>query len=314
MSNATFPEWLDVRPEVAAALRDGAHVVALESTLIAHGLPWPDNLETAQAAESAIRAEGAVPATIAVLEGRPKVGLGEPQLEFLANGSDIAKASRRDLAAILAQKRDAATTVSATMFLAGVAGIRHFATGAIGGVHRGAGTSFDVSADLTELARTAVAVVCAGAKSILDIPATLEHLETLAVPVIGYRTDLFPAFYLQRSGQPVSARVDLPQEAARLIRTHWALGGAGLVLAQPLEESDALDPDAFAKWLAQAEADAVAAGVHGPGLTPFLLKRLVELSGGKTLQANQALVVANARLAAQLGVQLQGNEVHSHGP
>jgi pseudouridine-5'-phosphate glycosidase len=300
MSDAVFPEWLDVRPEVAEALRDGAPVVALESTLIAHGLPWPANLETAQAAEVAVRAEGAVPATIAVLGGRPKIGLGGPQIEFLARGENVAKASRRDLAAILTRKGDAATTVSATMFLAHQVGIGVFATGGIGGVHRHAGETFDISSDLTELARTAVAVVCAGAKSILDIPATLEYLETLAVPVVGFRTDVFPAFYLRDSGQRVGARVDSPEEAAWLIRTHRALGGAGMVLAQALGEEDALDPDAFAGWLAQAEAEAVGAGVQGPALTPFLLKRLAELSGGKTLRANQELVIANARLAAQL--------------
>jgi pseudouridine-5'-phosphate glycosidase len=300
MSDVIFPDWLDVRPEVVDALRDGAPVVALESTLIAHGLPWPDNLETAQAAENAIRAEGAVPATIAVLGGRPKIGLGGPQIEFLANGAGIAKAARRDLAAVIAQQHDAATTVSATMFLAHAVGIRVFATGGIGGVHRGAGTSFDISADLTELARTPVTVVCAGAKSILDIPATLEYLETLAVPVVGYRTDSFPAFYMRSSGQPVAAQVNSSEEAAKLIRTHRTLGGAGVVLAQPLEKSDALEPAAFVGWLTQAEAEAVAGRVHGPALTPFLLKRLAELSEGKTLRANQALVIANARLAAQI--------------
>jgi pseudouridine-5'-phosphate glycosidase len=299
MSEATFPDWLDVRPEVAEALREGVPVVALESTLIAHGLPWPHNLETAQAAEAAVRAEGAVPATIAVLSGRPKIGLGGPQIEFLANGLGVAKASRRDLAGTIVRQRDAATTVSATMFLADAVGIRVFATGGIGGVHRDAGRSFDVSADLTELARTPVTVVCAGAKSILDIPATLEYLETLAVPVLGYGTDTFPAFFLRSSGHPAT-RVDSPEEAAQWIWTHRALGGAGVLLAQAIDESDALDPVDFARWLSQAEEDAAAEGVHGPALSPFLLKRLAELSGGKTLKANQALVIANARLGARL--------------
>jgi pseudouridine-5'-phosphate glycosidase len=300
MSDAPFPDWQDVRPEVAEALRAGAVVVALESTLIAHGLPWPMNLETAQAAESAIRAEGVVPATIAVLDGRPKIGLGGPQLELLARGEGVAKAGRRDLAWLMSRPGSvAATTVSATMFLAHAVGIRLFATGGIGGVHRDAAHSFDVSSDLTELARTPVAVVCSGAKSILDIPATLEYLETLGVPVLGYATDTFPAFYLHSSGQSLANPVATPAQAAAVLHLHWKMGGAGIVVANPLKTQDALKSDEFENWLSQAESEAISAGVRGPEVTPFLLKRLAELSAGKTLQANQLLIVENARLAAQ---------------
>jgi pseudouridine-5'-phosphate glycosidase len=287
---------LDIRPEVAAA----ANVVALESTLIAHGLPWPLNLETAREAEAAVRAGGAVPATVAVWEGRPTVGLDAHQLEALARSAGVLKASRRDLARAVAQGRTAATTVAATMYLAHRAGIRLFATGGIGGAHRDRGQPWDISADLGELARTPVAVVCAGAKSILDIPRTLEILETQGVPVVGFGTDEFPAFYVRSSGRPVSARVDTPAEAAVLLDAHWALDGAGVVLAQPLPAEMALDPVEFEAALARAEELAAEAGESGPALTPFLLARLAEITGGKTLRANQALVIANARLAAEV--------------
>jgi pseudouridine-5'-phosphate glycosidase len=293
--------------EVAAALREGRPVVALESTLIAHGLPWPMNLETAQAAEAAVRAEGAVPATVAVWHGRPTVGIGPEQVEYLARTPTVRKASRRDLAAALVQHACAATTVAATMALAHVTGIRVFATGGIGGVHRqGNGDPLDVSADLPELARTPVAVVCAGAKSILDLPATLEMLETLGVPVVGFGTGDFPAFYLTSSGLPVSVRVDTPTDAAALVRTHWRLGGAGVVLAQPPPAGEALDPHDLAGALDRAEADARRERVTGPALTPFLLRRLAEITLGRTLRVNQALVLANARLAARVARALAG--------
>ena len=298
---------LDVRPEPAEALKIGRPVVALESTLIAHGLPWPLNLETARAAEAAVRAEGVVPATIAVWRGRPTVGLSDAELEELAGAKNVRKASRRDLAAAVAQGATAATTVAATMFLAHLAGIRVFATGGIGGVHlRVQGNVLDVSADLTELARTPVAVVCAGAKSILDLVATLEVLDTNSIPVVGYGTDDFPAFYVTSSGLPVSARVDSPTEAAALLNAHWALGGAGVVLALPLLKEDALDAADLALHLERAEQLAVEAGVHGGARTPFLLARLAELTDGATLRANQALVVANARLAGRVAAALIG--------
>jgi pseudouridine-5'-phosphate glycosidase len=295
---------LDVRPEVLAARREGRPVVALESTLISHGLPWPANLETGLAAEAAVRAEAAVPATIAVWNGRPTVGLDRAELEALAKTTGVLKASRRDLAAAVARGRTAATTVAATMYLAHRAGIRVFATGGIGGAHRGETHAWDISADLVELSRTPVAVVCAGAKSILDIPRTLEILETLGVPVVGYGTDVFPAFYLPSSGEPMSARVDTPAEAVALLSAHWGLNGAGVVLAQPVPAEAALHAGEFQAELAQAEQAAVREGVRGAGLTPFLLARLAELTAGRSLRANQALIVNNARLAARVAAAL----------
>lgn len=300
------PTWLDVHPEVADALRCERPVVALESTLIAHGLPWPANLETAHAAEEAVRGAGAVPATIAVLRGRLTVGLDECQLGALARGEDVAKASRRDLAAVVARGDTAATTVAATLSLAHRAGIRVFATGGIGGAHRGAPGNWDVSADLLELSRTPVAVVCAGAKCVLDIPRTLEILETQSVPVVGFGTDTFPAFYLRSSGEPVGTRVDTPAEAAALLAVHWQLGGCGVVLAQPLPTDVRVDQRELETALSQAERAAVRAGIRGKELTPFLLARLHEMTHGQTLKANQALIVANARLAAQVAFALVG--------
>jgi pseudouridine-5'-phosphate glycosidase len=295
----------NVRPAVAAALAAGQAVVALESTLVAHGLPWPTNLEVARDAERAVRTGGAVPATIAVLNGSPTIGLTDDEIEQLAQDRTVRKASARDLAAAVAQKATAATTVSATMRLAHLAGLRVFATGGIGGVHPAAnGQAFDVSADLTELARTPTCVVCAGAKSILDLPATLEVLETNGVPVVGYRTDEFPAFYLPSSGLRVSARADSPGEVATLLDVHWRLGGAGVVLAQPLPQEAAVDARQFAAALAEAEAQARQGGIGGPALTPFLLARLAELTGGRTLAANRALIIANASTAAAVAVAL----------
>ena len=294
---------IDVRPEAAAALRDGQTVVALESTLIALGLPQPWNLDTARAAEAAVRAAGAVPATIAVLAGRCVVGLSEAELERLASEPGVAKASTRDLAAAIASRRTAATTVAATMRIAGRVGIRTFATGGIGGVHRPP-QSHDISADLWELARTPVAVVCAGAKTILDIPSTLEALETLGVPVIGYRCSDFPGFYVRMTGQPVSTRADDVGEIARLIQAHRDLDGAGVVVAQPVGEAVALTAEEMESALCEAERLAAAAEIRGPAVTPFLLARLAELTGGKTLHANRELIVANARLAAEIAARL----------
>jgi pseudouridine-5'-phosphate glycosidase len=301
---------LEVRPEVEAALRRRQPVVALESTLIAHGLPWPLNLDTARAAEAAVRDEGAVPATIAVLQGQPTVGLADDDLERLARARGVRKASTRDLAAAVVQGATAATTVAATMVLADRAGIRVFATGGIGGVHRctGSNGAWDVSADLDELARTPVAVVCAGAKSILDLAATLEVLETRGVPVVGYRTSEFPAFYLASSGLPVSARTETPLESAALAAAHWAVRRSGVVVAQSLPAELALDPNAFEAALVQAERDAADTKVRGASLTPFLLTRLAALTEGRTLRANQALIVANARLAAQIARAFPGDE------
>lgn len=295
--------WLSLSAEVAAAVADGQPVVALESTLIAQGLPWPANLETARQAELAVRAGGAIPATVAVWNGTPTVGLSDEQLVHLARATGVFKVSRRDLGAAVGLGRLAATTVSATMALAHAAGVRVFATGGIGGAHRDE-EPFDISADLAELARTPVLVVCAGAKSILHLPRTLEILETLGVPVLGYRTDEFPAFYVATGGGPVSCRVESPAEAATVFAAHVEMGGGGAVLAQPCPIEVAVSAGEFADWLAVAQTEARAAGVGGAKLTPFLLARLAELSGGRTLAANRALVVANARLAADVAVAL----------
>jgi pseudouridylate synthase len=290
---------LRIRPDVAEALRQRKPVVALESTLIVHGLPWPLNLETAQAAEAAVRREGAAAATIAVWEGVPTIGLDEAQLTLLARERNALKASRRDLAFAISRKLTAATTVAATMLLAHRAGIRMFATGGIGGAHRGT-HAWDISADVTELGRTPVGVVCAGAKSVLDIPRTLEILETQGVPVVGFGTDEFPAFFVPSSGERVLARIDTPRQAADLLRAHWSLDGAGVVIAQPVDKHVALDPNAFMDALTSAEQQAMGVGVRGKELTPFLLGRIAEITEGQTLKANHALVVANARLAAQI--------------
>jgi pseudouridine-5'-phosphate glycosidase len=295
---------LHVRPEIADAIASRRPVVALESTLIAHGLPWPLNVETALAAEAVVRAEGAVPATIAILEGKPTVGLTEKELRDFAGLRDVLKASRRDLAVAIAQRKNAATTVAATMALAHRAGIRLFATGGIGGAHREA-HPWDISADLIELARTPVTVVCAGAKSILDIPTTLEILETNGVPVVGFGTDQFPAFYVHSSGEAIGARVDTAAQAATLMHAHWSLGGGGIVLAQPVDKNAAIDPDEFLHALTDAEQKALGGGVRGKELTPFLLSRLAEITEGQTLRVNHALVVANARLAAQVAREYQ---------
>lgn len=291
---------IDIRPEIAGSLRDGRGVVALESTLIAQGLPWPINRETALASEGAVRAEGAVPATIAILDGKPTIGLTPDEITQLAREANVRKASRRDLASAIAQEATAATTVAGTMTLAHKAGIRVFATGGIGGVHPGEGISWDVSADLHELARTPMIVVCAGAKSILDLPATLEVLETLSVPVIGFGVDEFPAFYVRSSGLPVSARADTPQEVADLAHIHWDLGGGGVLVVQPVAEELSLDSSIFQTALQEAQNRAKHARVHGPALTPFLLAQLAEITGGQTLRANQALIVANAGLAGKI--------------
>ncbi len=296
---------LTLGEEVAAALAAGRPVVALESTIITHGMPFPQNLEMAKGVEQVVRAGGAVPATIALLDGRPTVGVAGPALERLAAaGMRAAKASARDLGPLTAAGATAGTTVAATMRLAARAGIAVFATGGIGGVHRGATESFDISADLLELARTPVAVVCAGAKSILDIGRTLEVLETQGVPVIGYRTDDFPAFFSRTSGFAADHRCDDPATLARAVAGHWALGGGGVVVANPVPAADALDGADIDRHIADAIAAAAAEGIGGKALTPFLLARLVAATGGRSLAANIALVRNNAALAAALAVAL----------
>lgn len=294
-----------IAPEVAAAQARGQAVVALESTIIAHGMPWPENLHTAQAVEQVVRDHGAVPATIALLDGQICIGLTPEQLQQVAQDPGMMKASRRDLGFAVAMRRNAATTVSATMICAHLGGIEVFVTGGIGGVHREASTTFDISADLQELARTPVAVVCAGAKSILDIGLTLEYLETQGVPVISRGQANFAAFYTQDSGFAADQRIDSAADQARLIRAHWQLGlKSGVVLSNPIPDSDAIARATMDDWIAQALADARAQGISGKASTPFLLARIKELSAGASLKANQALVLHNARVGAELAVAL----------
>ena len=295
---------LDLHPDVAAALAAGQPVVALESTIISHGMPWPHNAQTALAVEAEVRAHGAVPATIAVLDGRLKAGLSPAQIEQLGRlGPKASKASRRDLPVLMAQGRTGATTVAATMIVAALAGIRVFATGGIGGVHRGAESSFDISADLQELSRTEVAVVCAGIKSILDLGLTLEYLETHGVPVIGHGTDCLPAFFTRESDFSVDVRLDSPAQIAAVMQAQWRLGlGGGLVVANPIAEEFAMPRHAIDDAIEGALAEAAARGINGKAATPFLLQRLNELTGGQSLAANIALVKGNARLAAAVAV------------
>ncbi|MFQ5747523.1 MAG: pseudouridine-5'-phosphate glycosidase [Gemmatimonadota bacterium] len=290
---------IDVRPEVARALEAGAAVVALESTVIAHGLPHPRGVEAALGMESAVREEGALPATIAILAGRVCVGLTPEEIGALAGG-EVRKVSCRDLASVIAGGETGATTVAATARVATRAGIRVFATGGIGGVHRGGEESLDVSADLVELARSSVAVVCAGAKAILDLRRTLEMLETLGVPVIGYGTDELPAFYATESGLAVPHRADTPEEVARLLDAQWGLGPGGVVVAVPPPAAEALEREEMEALVARALADAGDAGIDGAELTPYLLAHLAEASGGRTLAANLALLARNARVAARI--------------
>jgi len=292
---------LVVAPDVRAALDSGAPVVALESTIISHGFPYPANLECALAAEESARDEGAVPATIALIGGRIHVGLDSIALEHLATVPGIPKASRRDLATLVAAGSDGATTVAATMMIAAMAGIRVFATGGIGGVHRGAETSFDISADLEELARTDVAVVCAGAKSVLDLGLTLEYLETHGVPVLGYLTDDFPAFYTRTSGFGVDARLDSAGAIAAVLQARRELGIAGgVVVANPIPPEFELSHAEIDGAIETALSEAAAQGVRGKAVTPFLLGRIHALTGGASETANKELVYNNVRLAARI--------------
>jgi len=288
---------------VAKALAAGDPVVALESTIITHGMPYPANLETARAVEDVVRANGATPATIALIGGQIHVGLDGDQLEALAKSKDVVKASGRDLAAVLVRKGSAGTTVSATMRIAALAGIDIFATGGVGGVHRGADQTFDISADLTELGQTGTTVVCAGVKSILDIPKTLEYVETQRVPVIAYQSDDFPAFFTRSSGLKADHRLDSPEEIAAAMIAHAQLGsGTGILIANPIPEADALSNDFIDGTIADAVAEAEQRGIARKELTPFLLKRINELSQGRSLTANIALVKNNAALAARIAV------------
>ena len=299
--------YLSVAPEVHDALTAGRPVVALESTIITHGMPYPQTLEMARKVEAEVRAIGAVPATIAIMDGKFRVGLEGEDLERLAvEGHKAAKASRRDVAALLVSGDLAGTTVATTMMAAHWAGIRVFATGGIGGVHRGAETTFDISADLEELGQTPVAVVCAGAKSILDIAKTLEVLETKGVPVVGFGTDEFPAFWARTSGYKLDRRYDTAGDIARFLALQFSLGLGGVLIGNPIPVADELDAAEIEAQIGKAIADAERQGVSRKALTPFLLQRIFELTGGKSLVANIALVENNARVAAQIAVALAG--------
>ena len=308
-------EYLDTAEEVKAALASGQAVVALESTIISHGMPWPKNYETALEVEEILRSALVVPATVAVISGRLKAGLSRAELEKLARaGQSAAKVSRRDLPRLLADKGMGATTVAGTMIISEMAGIRIFATGGIGGVHRGAETTWDVSADLEELARTAVAVVCAGAKAILDLPKTLEYLETRGVPVIGYRTRELPAFYSSRSGLSLEESAEDPAGIAALLFAKWKAGLAGgAVIANPIPAEYSMDPAIIGPAIDLAVEEARTRGISGKRLTPFLLERIAALTGGDSLESNIALVKNNASLAAEiakaLAAQTRGDRI-----
>ena len=301
-------KYLDISPEVSKALDEGRPVVALESTIISHGMPYPRNVETALMVEQTIRDNGAVPATIAVIAGRLKAGLSPEEIEYLGKtGRGIAKASRRDLPALVARGADGATTVTTTMIIAHMAGIGIFATGGIGGVHRGAETTMDISADLEELAQTPVMVVCAGAKSILDLGLTLEYLETKGVPVIGYGTDELPAFYTRKSGFGVDYRVDSPEQLAAMFRAQRELEfRGGMLVTNPIPEEYSMDKAVIDRAIEQALAECREQGVHGKETTPFLLARVVELTGGDSLESNIKLILNNARIAALTACELAG--------
>ena len=298
--------YLDISPEVKEALAAGKPVVALESTIISHGMPYPQNVETALNVERIIRENGAAPATIAIIKGRLKAGLSKDEIEYLGRkGYDVTKASRRDLPVLVARGEDGATTVATTMIIAAMAGIRVFATGGIGGVHRGAEVTMDISADLEELAQTPVMVICAGAKSILDLGLTLEYLETKGVPVIGYGTDELPAFYTRKSGFGVDYRLDTPDEVAAAFRAKLEMGlKGGMLVTNPIPEEYSMDPDVINKAIDEAVAEANARGIKGKQTTPFLLAKIKDITGGDSLASNIRLVYNNAQLAARVAARL----------
>ena len=299
-------KYLDIAGEVKAALEEGRPVVALESTIISHGMPYPQNVETALNVEKIVRDCGAVPATIAVIGGRLKAGLSAEEIDYLGRtGTKVAKASRRDLPVLVAQGRDGATTVATTMIIANLAGIKVFATGGIGGVHRGAETTMDISADLQELAHTPVMVVCAGAKSILDLGLTLEYLETNGVPVIGYQTEELPAFYTRKSGFGVDYRLDTPAEIASVFHVKQDMGLiGGMLVTNPIPEEYSMDHEVINKAIDEAVAESRKLGIHGKDTTPFLLAKIKDITGGNSLASNIQLVYNNARLAARTACEL----------
>jgi pseudouridine-5'-phosphate glycosidase len=299
-----FIDYIDISSEVLTALRSYNPIVALESTIISHGMPYPDNIATALELEKIIRDNGATPATIAIINGRIKIGISRDELEVLAQSKDVVKVSRRDIPSIIALGKTGATTVASTMIFAQLAGINVFATGGIGGVHRGAEVTFDISADLTELAQTNVAVVCAGVKSILDIGKTLEKLETLGVPVLGSKTEEFPSFYTRKSGFNVDYKFDTPLECARMLKAKWDLNlDGGVVIANPIPAEYEANEEVITNAINQALKEADKNNVKGKEVTPFLLAKVKELTGGESLEANIALVRSNAALAAQIAVE-----------
>ena len=301
-----YKDHLDVNPEVVKALEEGRPVVALESTIIAHGMPYPKNVETALAVEEVIRANGAVPATIGILSGRIKIGLTKEEIEYMAHAENVLKVSRRDLPLAISKKMDGATTVAGTMIAAHMAGIKLFVTGGIGGVHRGAGESFDISADLEELKMTDVTVVCAGAKAILDIPATMEYLETAGVPVIAYGTDEIPAFYSRKSGVSAICRLDSPEEIGALISMKEELGLKGGVLVTcPIPEKDEIPAEEINVVIDKAIEEAEEKGIKGKESTPFLLSKVKDLTEGRSLEANIQLVLNNAEIGARIACNIK---------
>tara|TARA_B100001142_G_scaffold155988_1_gene156475 strand:+ start:3111 stop:4013 length:903 start_codon:yes stop_codon:yes gene_type:complete len=297
---------MDISTEVQQALKTGLPIVALESTIISHGMPFPQNLKTALTVEKIIREESAVPATIAILNGRIKIGLSQHELEQFAKQTSQIKVSRRDLPLVISQKQSGGTTVAATMICAKLAGIAVFVTGGIGGVHRESENTMDISADLMELAQTNVAVVCAGIKSILDIPRTLEYLETQGVPVIGYKTEEFPAFYTPLSGSLVQSRLDTPEEIAHCMKIKWKLGlDGGIVIGNPVQEQDAMDASIIQQAISEALRDAAQKQIEGKNVTPFLLERINQITMGESLKSNISLVCNNAHLGAKIAVAYQ---------
>lgn len=300
------PSYLSIHPEVQAALDADKPVVALESTIIAHGMPYPENVKTAKQVEAVIRQHGAIPATIAIINGVCKVGLTEAELNTIASATDVAKVSRRDLGLVLSKKSLGATTVASTMYIAAAAGIHVFVTGGIGGVHRGGEESMDISADLEELAQTSVAVVCAGAKSILDLALTLEVLETKGVPVVGYQTDVLPAFYTKESDIPIPIRLDRAEDIAALMHAHWQMGiPSGVLITNPIPEAFSMPKELIDAAINQALIDATNKGIVGKDVSPFLLAAIKEITGGTSLKANIELVLNNARLGAQIATHYQ---------
>ena len=302
----SLEQFLDVAPEVAEAVRNNKPVVALESTIISHGMPYPQNVETALNVEKVIRDNGAVPATTAIIGGRLKAGLSKDEIEYLGKtGQGVTKVSRRDIPVIVAKGMDGASTVATTMIIAAMAGVRIFATGGVGGVHRGAQQTFDISADLEELAHTPVTVVCAGAKAILDLPLTLEYLETQGVTVLGYQTEELPAFYTRKSGLSVDYRIDTPEELAKVIHVKKELGlQGGILVTNPIPEEYSMDPDTINRAIDQAIEESRQQGIHGKDTTPFLLARVKDITGGDSLDSNIQLVYNNAKVAALTAVEL----------